>query len=95
MDVQIWPIPGDVMDWFTDPDFDLGGGDVDRGMTRFASIADGGTSSAAGIADCAISPGPAPRENGDRSEARWRHTTSLRSQPAPPHRRRCRSAAAR
>ena len=24
MDVQIWPIPGDVQDWFTDPDFDLG-----------------------------------------------------------------------
>ena len=31
VDVQIWPIPGDVQDWFTDPDFDLGGGDVDRG----------------------------------------------------------------
>ena len=42
VDVQIWPIPGDVQDWFTDPDFDLGGGDVDRAMTRFASTADGG-----------------------------------------------------
>jgi hypothetical protein len=44
VDVQIWPIPGDVQDWFTDPDFDLGGGDVDRGMTRFAAAADGGSS---------------------------------------------------
>jgi hypothetical protein len=42
VDVQIWPIPGDVQDWFTDPDFDLGGGDVDRAMTRFAASADGG-----------------------------------------------------
>jgi hypothetical protein len=42
VDVQIWPIPGDVQDWFTDPDFDLGGGDVDRAMTRFAATADGG-----------------------------------------------------
>lgn len=44
VDVQIWPIPGDVQDWFADPDFDLGGGDVDRAMTRFAAAADGGTS---------------------------------------------------
>jgi hypothetical protein len=44
VDVQIWPIPGDIQDWFTDPDFDLGGGDVDRGMTKFAATADGGTS---------------------------------------------------
>src|SRR5215207_4066739 len=44
VDVQIWPIPGDVQDWFTDPDFDLGGGDVDRGMTKFAATADGGAS---------------------------------------------------
>jgi hypothetical protein len=42
VDVQLWPIPGDVQDWFTDPDFDLGGGDVDRGMTRFAATAGGG-----------------------------------------------------
>lgn len=44
VDVQIWPIPGNVQDWFTDPDFDLGGGEVDRAMTRFAATADGGTS---------------------------------------------------
>jgi hypothetical protein len=44
VDVQIWPIPGDIQDWFTDPDFDLGGGDVDRGMTKFAATADGGSS---------------------------------------------------
>lgn len=44
VDVQIWPIPGNVQDWFTDPDFDLGGGDVDRAMTRFAATADGGSS---------------------------------------------------
>jgi hypothetical protein len=44
VDVQIWPVPGDIQDWFTDPDFDLGGGDVDRGMTKFAATADGGTS---------------------------------------------------
>ena len=44
VDVQIWPIPGDMQDWFADPDFDLGGGDVDRAMTRFAAAADGGTS---------------------------------------------------
>jgi hypothetical protein len=43
VDVQIWPIPGDVQDWFTDPDFDLGGGHVDRAMTRFAATADGGS----------------------------------------------------
>lgn len=44
VDVQIWSIPGNVQDWFADPDFDLGGGDVDRAMTRFAAAADGGTS---------------------------------------------------
>jgi hypothetical protein len=44
IDVQIWPIPGDIEDWFEDPDFDLGGGDVDRAMTKFASTADGGSS---------------------------------------------------
>ena len=44
VDVQIWPIPGDIQDWFADPDFDLGGGDVDRAMTKFASTADGGSS---------------------------------------------------
>jgi hypothetical protein len=44
VDVQIWPIPGDIQDWFADSDYDLGGGDVDRGMTRFAATADGGSS---------------------------------------------------
>jgi hypothetical protein len=43
VDVQLWPIPGGVQDWFADPDFELGGGDVDRAMTKFAATADGGS----------------------------------------------------
>lgn len=42
VDVQIWPVPGDVQDWFVDESVDLGGGEVDRAMTRFAAAADGG-----------------------------------------------------
>ena len=44
VDVQIWPVPGDVQDWFADGDVDLGGGEVDRAMTKFAATADGGSS---------------------------------------------------
>jgi hypothetical protein len=44
VDVQIWPVPGDVQDWFADGDADLGGGEVDRSMTKFAATADGGSS---------------------------------------------------
>lgn len=42
VDVQIWPTPGDIQDWFADNDVDLGGGEVDRAMTKFAATADGG-----------------------------------------------------
>jgi hypothetical protein len=44
VDVQIWPVPGDVQDWFIDEAADLGGGEVNRAMTAFAATADGGTS---------------------------------------------------
>lgn len=44
VDVQIWAVPGDVQDWFADGDVDLGGGEADRAMTKFAATADGGSS---------------------------------------------------
>jgi hypothetical protein len=43
VDVQIWPVPGDVQDWFADGDVELGGGEVDRAMTKFAATANGGS----------------------------------------------------
>ena len=39
-DTQIWTIPGDVQDWFFDPNVVLGGGEVNAQNTRFASTAD-------------------------------------------------------
>jgi hypothetical protein len=44
VDVQIWQVPGPIQDWFADDAADLGGGVVDRAMTKFAATADGGSS---------------------------------------------------
>lgn len=42
-DVQIWTVPGPVEDWFEDDTVELGGGEVDRAMTKLAATADGGS----------------------------------------------------
>jgi hypothetical protein len=42
VDAQIWTVPGGVQDWFEDSGADLGGGEADAGLTRFAAAADGG-----------------------------------------------------
>ena len=44
IDAQIWTIPGGIQDWFTDPDpdVDLGGGEANAALTRFAASANGG-----------------------------------------------------
>ena len=47
VDVQIWPVPGDIQDWLTDPDLELSGGEVDRSLTRLVGA--GRTSSGASI----------------------------------------------
>ena len=44
VDVQLWPVGGNIEDWFADDAVDLGGGEVDRAMTKFAATADGGSS---------------------------------------------------
>ena len=62
VDVQIWPVPGDIQDWLTDPDLDLSGGEVDRSMTKFVAAAR--TSSGASILRFyrLHAPPPAPPE---------------------------------
>ena len=44
VDTQIWTPSGTVQDWFSEPDADLGGGEADRGLTRFAAVAGSATS---------------------------------------------------
>lgn len=44
VDVQLWPVGGNIQDWFADDAVDLGGGEVDRALTKFAATADGGSS---------------------------------------------------
>jgi hypothetical protein len=43
VDTQIWTVPGGIQDWFDDTGADLGGGEVDSRMTRFAATADAAT----------------------------------------------------